>query len=301
MIRLLTLTMLAETLRIAMPYACAAVAGVWSERSGVVNIALEGVLLSSALGAASATLATGSPTVGILGGLAVGIAVSCTHALLVARYRVDAIVSGLALNILAASGTRFILRALYDSSSNSPSFAGFHFGPTGSTGAALLARVLLDPVTLLVLVAIGLTPWVLSRTRFGLRVRAVGENPVAAASVGIPVTRGRVLALAVSGAIGALGGIHLAFDQHRFESGMSGGRGFIALAAVIVSGWRAVGAATACLVFAVLEATQIVLQDQKTIPHEVVQMLPYLATVILLGALAGRSRAPAGLGKHATD
>lgn len=301
MSRLLSLTMLAETLRISMPYACAAVAGVWSERSGVVNIALEGVLLSSALGATAATLATGSPTAGIIGGIAVGVTISLVHALLVARYKVDAIVSGLALNILAASGTRFVLRALYDSSSNSPSFAGFHFGPTGASGAALLARVLLDPVTLLVVASIAITPWVLSRTRFGLRVRAAGENPVAAASVGINVTGVRLAALVVSGAIGALGGIHLAFDQHRFESGMSGGRGFIALAAVIVSGWRALGAALACLVFAVLEATQIVLQDQKLIPHEVVQMLPYVATLILLGAVAGRSRAPAGLGKHAED
>jgi simple sugar transport system permease protein len=161
--------------------------------------------------------------------------------------------------------------------------------------------VLLDPVTILAIAAIASTPWILSRTRFGLRVRAAGENPVAAASVGINVVGVRMAALIVSGAIGALGGVHLAYDQHRFESGMSGGRGFIALAAVIVSGWRALGAALACLVFAVLEATQIVLQDQKVIPHEVVQMLPYVATLVLLAAVAGRSRAPAGLGKHAED
>jgi general nucleoside transport system permease protein len=299
MSRLLSLTMVAETLRICVPYACAAVAGVWSERSGVVNIALEGVLLSSALGATAVTLSTGSPTMGIVGGIAVGVAISVAHALLVARYKIDAIVSGLALNILAASGTRFILRALYDSSSNSPSFAGFHFGPTGSSGAALLGRVLLDPVTLLAVAVIAVTPWILARTRFGLRVRAAGENPTAAASVGINVPGVRLAALVVSGLIGALGGIHLAYDQHRFESGMSGGRGFIALAAVIVSGWRALGAALACLVFAVLEATQIVLQDQNLIPHEIVQMLPYVATLLLLAALASRSRAPAGLGKHA--
>lgn len=296
---LLSLTLVAETIRMAVPYACAAVAGVWSERSGVVNIALEGVLLSSAFGAIAASLASQSPAVGIAGGLAVGIALSVAHAVLVARYQIDAIVSGIALNLLAASGTRFLLRAWYDSASNSPAIQGFQLGPTGSSGAAMLARTLLDPVTILAVIAIAVTPYVLMRTRFGLRVRAVGENPVAAASVGIDVVRVRTLALVVSGAIGALGGIHLAFDQHRFESGMSGGRGFIALAAVIVSGWRAAHAALACLVFAALEATQIVLQGQKTVPNEVVQMLPYVATLVILAAAAGRARAPAGLGRHA--
>lgn len=300
MSRIFTLTMLAETLRISVPYACAAAAGVWSERAGVVNIALEGVLLSSAFGAAAMTIATASPTAGIIAGVLTGIALSLLHGALAARYRVDAIVSGIAINLLAASGTRFLLRALYDSSSNSPSYAAFRIGPTGASGAALLARALLDPVTILAVLAIALTPLILHRTRFGLRLRACGENPEAAASVGINVVRTRLAALLVSGAVGALGGVHLTFDQHRFESGMSGGRGFIALAAVIVAGWRAWHAALACLVFAGLEATQILLQDQKAIPHELVQMLPYVATLVILGFAAGRSRAPAGLGKHET-
>ncbi len=300
MSRIFTLTMLAETLRISVPYACAAVAGVWSERAGVVNIALEGVLLSSAFGAAAMTIATGSPTAGILAGVLTGVALSLLHGVLAAQYRVDAIVSGIAMNLLAASGTRFLLRAFYDSSSNSPSYAAFGIGPTGASGMDLMARALLDPVMLLALAAVTVTPLVLYRTRFGLRVRACGENPVAAAAVGIRVVRVRLAALVVSGAIGALGGIHLTFDQHRFESGMSGGRGFIALAAVIVAGWRAWHAALACLAFAALEATQILLQDQRNIPHELVQMLPYVATLVILAFAAGRSRAPAGLGKHAT-
>jgi simple sugar transport system permease protein len=165
----------------------------------------------------------------------------------------------------------------------------------------MLARTLLDPVTLLAVLAVAVTPWVLFRTRFGLRVRAAGENPVAAASVGIPVVRVRLIALCVSGAVGALGGIHLAFDQHRFESGMSGGRGFIALAAVILAGWRPVRAALACLVFAALEATQILLQGQRKLPPEILQMLPYLATLVVLVLTAGKARAPAGLGQHATE
>lgn len=301
MSQLLSLTLVAETLRLSIPYACAALAGVWSERCGVVNIALEGVLLSSAFGTVVMTLATGSPVLGIVGGVLVGVLMSLGHGLLAAKFRVDAIVSGIAINLLAASGTRFLLRAWYDSASNSPAIAGFHLGPSGASGAAMLARALIDPVTLLAVAAIAVTPWLLHRTKFGLRVRAVGENPVAAAAVGVNVVRVRLLALAVSGAFGALGGIHLAMDQHRFESGMSGGRGFIALAAVILAGWRSVRAAAACVVFATLEATQILLQGQHLVPHELLQMLPYVATLLVLAIAAGRARGPAGLGKHAPE
>jgi ABC-type uncharacterized transport system permease subunit len=155
----------------------------------------------------------------------------------------------------------------------------------------------------LAIVATALTPFVLARTRFGLRARAAGENPVAAASVGIDVLRVRVLALAVSGAICGLGGVHLAFDQHRFESGMSSGRGFMALAAVVVSGWRAERAVVACLAFGALEALQIVLQDraQESAGAGLVQLLPYVATLVVLGFAAGRAAAPEGLGKHAEE
>jgi simple sugar transport system permease protein len=195
------------------------------------------------------------------------------------------------------------LRGLYDSASNSPSIDAFRFGPTGPSGAALLGRVVADPVTLLAAIAVVATPWILSRTRLGLRIRACGENPMAAASVGIDVTRVRTAALAISGAICALGGVHLAFDQHRFESGMSNGRGFIALAAVVVSGWRAGRAVAACVAFGALEALQIVLQDrtQGTPGGDLVQLLPYVATIFVLAFAAGRAAAPRGLGKHAAD
>ena len=130
-----------------------------------------------------------------------------------------------------------------------------------------------------------------------------GENPVAAASVGIDVSRVRIAALAVSGAICALGGVHLAFDQHRFESGMSSGRGFMALAAVVVSGWRAKRAVAACVAFGALEALQIILQDQaqRSAGAGLIQLLPYVATLVVLGFAAGRAAAPAGLGKHAEE
>jgi ABC-type uncharacterized transport system permease subunit len=298
-----SLTMLAETLRISAPYVCAAMGGIWAERSGVVQIGLEGVLLTSAFASVAAAHASGSAVVGLATGVAAGAMLSLCHALLVERAKVHAMVSGIALNLLAFAATRLALRGLYDSASNSPGIEGFRFGPVGASGGALLGRVFADPVTLAAIVVTAATPWLLYRTRFGLRVRAAGENPDALGAVGLSVTRVRCLALLLSGAACGLGGVHLAFDQHRFESGMSNGRGFIALAAVVVSGWRAGWAALACLAFGALEALQIVLQDRLRSSRggDLVQLLPYVATLLVLGFAAGRRSAPKGLGRSAAE
>jgi general nucleoside transport system permease protein len=296
----LSLTMLAETLRIAVPYACAAVAGIWAERSGILQIGLEGILLTSAFVAVAVAHGSGSAVLGLAAGAFAGAALSLFHAILVERGRVDAVISGIAQNLLAYAGTRMGLRGLFGSASNSPAIEGFRFGPSGASGAALLARVLCDPLTILAVAATVATPFVFARTRFGLRLRAAGENPEAAAAAGVSVPRVRYAALLVSGAICALGGVHLAFDQHRFESGMSNGRGFIALGAVVVSGWRAERAVLACIAFGALEALQIVLQDQARLRAgaDLIQLLPYVATLLVLGFAAGRAKAPRGLGKH---
>jgi simple sugar transport system permease protein len=244
----------------------------------------------------------------VAAGVLVGAAVGAVHALVVVRGRVDAIVSGIAINLAAAGGTRFVLRALYDSSSNSPPVQGFRSTLLeGAGGGALLARTLVDPLTLVTALLVAATAWTLMRTRFGLRVRACGEDPAAAASVGVDVTRVRLWAVALGGAVCGLGGVALAYDQHQFQSGMSGGRGFIALAAVILSGWRPGRAAAACLAFAALDAAQILVQDQaRAASAYVAQMLPYLATLLALWAIARRrgrgaiaGRPPAALGKPA--
>lgn len=294
-------TMLAETLRIAVPYACAAVGGVWAERSGIIHIGLEGVLLSGGFCAVAVALATGSPMAGIAAGMAIGVVLSALHAWLVEHTRIDAVVGGIALNLLAYSGTRLCLRALYDSASNSPSIEGFAWGPQGNASWQLLLRVLCDPVSLLAAVAVLGSGWVLKNTRFGLRIRACGENPKACLAMGINVKRTRIYALCISGSICALGGAHLAFDQHRFESGMSGGRGFIALAAVVLSGWRSGRAALACIAFGFLEALQIVLQDMggQSSGSTLIQLLPFVATLLVLSLGIGRSAAPQGLGQRA--
>jgi general nucleoside transport system permease protein len=306
-------TLLAQTLRMMVPYGCAALGGVWSERSGVVNIALEGILLSSGLAAVAGHVATGSAVWGVAFGIAAGASVAAVHALAV-RARVDAIVSGIALNIAAAGGTRFLLRALYGSSSNSPSVAGFSSALfEGTSGAALLARTVTDPLWIMGGLSTAGTAWLLYRTRFGLHVRACGESPHAAKSVGLDTGALRLVAVSLGGAICGIGGAALAYDQHQFQSGMSGGRGFIALAAVIVSGWRPGRAVLACAVFAALDAVQIVLQGETRVPHDLLQAIPYVATLfalVLMGRrmgrrggspFAGAGGPPAALGKTVTE
>jgi ABC-type uncharacterized transport system permease subunit len=284
MSRLLSLAFLAQSLRIALPYLAASMGGVWSERAGVVNVALEGTMLAAGLFAIAGTTLLGSAWLGLLCALLAGVALQLLHGVAVLRGRANAIVSGFAINLLAAGGTRFLLRALYDSSSNSPA----------------VPRVVSPLVmnALVVVVVLG-SILALARTTFGLRVRAVGEHPEAAESAGVSVLRTRLFALVVAGVCAGLSGAWLAFDQHQFVSGMSGGRGFIALAAVVVSGWRPGRAAVFCLLFGAAEAAQIVLQDQRAVPHQLVQMLPYVATLLALAGLVGRTRPPAALGKDA--
>jgi simple sugar transport system permease protein len=294
-------TMVAQTVRMTVPYACAGLGGVLSERSGVVNIALEGIMLASALMAVVAAGATGSMVTGAAFGVATGAVVGLVHAVLVVRGRIDAIVSGLAINLIVAGGTRVLLRALYGSSSNSPSLRGVS-GLRDGGDAGLFARTVLDPFVILTVLSTATIAWALTRTRFGLRLRACGEDPSAADAVGVDVTLTRMLAVTLGGAICGLGGTALALELHQFQAGMTGGRGFIALAAVIVSGWRPWRALGACLAFAALDALQIVLQNQTRVPSQVFAVLPFAATLIALVAVSrraqGSARPPAGLGKH---
>jgi general nucleoside transport system permease protein len=290
--RFLSLAFVAQSVRIALPYLAASMGGIWSERSGVPNVALEGTILVAALGTVAGTTATHSPIAGLCIGILSGVALQLTHAAAVLYGRANAIVSGLALNLLASGGTRFLLRAFYDSSSNSPAIPSL----TISRGSLVVAT-LVDPMTWLVVALVLATVLGLDRSKVGLRVRAVGEHPEAAESVGVSVRRTRVLALLLAGATAALAGAWLAFDQHQFSSGMSGGRGFIALAIVIISGWRPLPAAGFALLFGAAEAAQIALQDQRAVAHQVVQALPYLLTLAVLVSARTNSRPPAALGK----
>jgi simple sugar transport system permease protein len=272
----------------------AAAGGVVCEKSGVVNIGLEGILLGSGFASVAFALATGSPALGVLGGLAAGAALGLVHGVLSAKLRVDAIVSGVALNLAAAGGTRFLLRGWFGSSSNSPSIPALVALPGGA-----FARTLLDPLFILSALSVLALSYVLRRTRFGLDVRAAGEDPVAAHALGVQVVRTRVLAVTLGSAMCALGGVALSYDQHQFQSGMSGGRGFIALAAVILSRWRPLLAVLLCLGFASLDAAGIVLENSTHLPPDALAMLPFVATLASLFFVKRGHFAPSGISKHA--
>jgi simple sugar transport system permease protein len=295
------------TLRIAAPYVWAAIGGWWSERAGIVNLALEGMLLHGALatvlvahwleaaGAAPAAAAwAGVAAAATAGALTGGI-----HAFAAVRARGDPITSGLAINLLALGATELVLTLVFGSASNSARIGGLEPWPLPGLVAWGPTRVLLcTPLVFLALVAVLGSDAVARRTRFGLRLHAAGELPRAVAAAGVSVARVRVGALLVSGALAGLGGAWLALDQHQFTAGMSNGRGFIALAALIFGKWTPFGAAAACLLFGAAEAVQIQLQARGGgVPTQLVQMLPYVVTLVALVGVVGRARPPAALGR----
>ncbi len=290
---MIVLAFLAQTLRIAIPYLFAASGGVISERSGLIGLGLEGYMLGGAFCGAVASYYSGSPWVGLLGAVAGGAALALLYALTAIRFRADQVVVGIAVNLLVTGATRFFLRLAFHSSANSPRVPGFGAEQSG-TGLASLAR---NPLIWLGILAIAVMAWLLYRTPYGLRVRAAGEHPEAALSVGVPVDRVRYVAAALSGMLAALGGAYLALDQHQFSAEMTAGRGFIALAATIFGRWDPFRAALACLFFAAAETLQIQLQGAQVIPSQFVEMIPYALTIVALAGVVGRAVPPAALGK----
>ncbi len=287
------LAFLAQTLRIAIPYLFASAGGVMSERAGLIGLTLEGYMLGGAFCAALGSYYGASAWTGVLAGAAGGVALALLYAVSAIRFRADQVVVGIAVNLLVIGMTRFFLRLAFDSSSNSPRVHGFGTEQSG-TGFGAMAS---NPLVWMGAVCMVIVAWLLYRTPFGLRVRAVGEHPAAATSVGISVPRIRYLSVALSGLLAGLGGAYLALDQHQFTAEMTAGRGFIALAATIFGRWDPARAALACLFFAAAETLQIQLQGTQVIASQFVEMIPYVLTIVALAGVVGRAVPPAALGK----
>jgi simple sugar transport system permease protein len=297
----------ASTLRIAVPYVLAALGGFYSERAGVINIALEGMLLNGAFACVLAASAgenaglsgTQAAWLGVAAAAAAGAATGALHAIVCVRFGADQIVSGLGINLLAAGATKFLLTVVFGSAANSSRVEGIPSWSLPLLSDWSVSRVLFcTPLVLLTLVAVVVSVLVARRTAFGLRLHAVGEHPEAARSLGVHVVRLRFLGVLISGALAGLGGAWLALEQHQFTAGMSSGRGFIALAALIFGKWTPHGAAAACLLFGLAEATQIRLQGGALpVPSQFLQTLPYVVTMVALAGVIGRARPPASLGK----
>ncbi len=308
--------MIASTLRLSTPLIFCALAGLLSERSGVVDIGLEGKMLFAAFAAGAAGAVYGSTTLALLAAMLVATALSWLHGLACVSHRGDQVVSGVALNIVAAGMTVVLGIAWFAQGGQTPPVsAGVRItalfpGTAGSLqGVPLLGPILAHALlghNALVYLALLLVPaiwWLLFRTRFGLRLRAVGENPQMVDAAGVSVQRLRYTALTLNGMLCGLAGSYLVLAQSAsFSQNMTAGRGFMALAALIFGRWHPLGALWACLLFGFLDAAAIRLQGVKfaaigEVPVQVIQALPYVLTVVLLAGFIGKAVAPKALGK----
>lgn len=277
------IALLFSMIRLATPLLLAALGGLYSERSGVINIGLEGMMLAGAFTAAVVTHFAGNPWVGLLAAIAVGAAVAFVHAFVCIQCKADQVVSGTAINILFLALPALLSGAMFQSTGATPQIPQQNLMPL----APIIFAFAMVPITW----------YVLSATPFGLRLRAVGENPEAADTAGIRVLAMRYKGVLISGMLAAIGGAYLSIGQSSlFTRNMTAGRGFIALAALIFGKWRPVQTMLACLLFGLAEAVSIQMQGVVQIPVEFIQMVPYVLTIVVLAGFIGRSRPPRALG-----
>ncbi|MBM3523005.1 MAG: ABC transporter permease [Alphaproteobacteria bacterium] len=311
----LIVSMSASTIRVAAPLILAALAGLFSERAGVVNIALEGKMLGAAFAAAATAAITGSAWLALAAGIGVALALSTVHGVASITYAGNQMVSGMAINVVAAGLSAVLAHAWFRQGGRTPLLPdAARFGPVELPLAATLKPVpILGPLyadvlgghNILVYVtfaAIPLVAYVVAKTRFGLRLRAVGQNPSAVDTAGISVERTRYAALAVTGLLTGIAGTYLSIAHGAgFQPDMTAGKGFLALAALIFGKWKPWPAVWACLLFAFTDALQIRLQGVAlpivgVVPIQAIQALPYILTVLLLAGFVGKAVAPKAIG-----
>lgn len=289
MTEIFTIALIWSTIRLSTPLVLAAIGGMFSERSGVINIALEGMMLAGAFTAAAVTYARGNPFEGLVAGMLAGMLIAAIHAVACIRYQADQVVTGTAINILMIGVPGFLSGAFFLSSGSTPQ----------------IPKEQLIPYTP-IWIACALVPiawYVLYKTPFGLRIRSVGENPEAADAAGVRVDRMRYAGVLLSGLLAGIGGAYLSIGQSSlFTRNMTSGRGFIALAALIFGKWRPVQTMLACLLFGFTEAVTIQMQgvvklpSGDDIPVQFIQMVPYILTIVVLAGFIGSSRPPRALG-----
>jgi len=290
-------------LSLSVPLIFAALGGLLSERAGVINLALEGMMLFGAFVGVAVSWWTGSPWLGVAGALFVGGLLGLIHAWFSVTVRANQIVSATAINLFAAGLTAALIPAIWSSSGSSDAVNSF--GPTSIPilrDLPWIGPIFVD-LNAFDYCALLLAPllWVmLYRTSFGLRLRSCGESASAAASVGVNVIRIRYQAVVLSGVLAAAGGVYLSLSElERFQRNMINGRGFLALAALIFGRWRPLPAVGACLLFGMADAYQLRAQTRGiAVPTEVLQALPYLIGLAALALVVGRrAAAPAGIGQ----
>jgi general nucleoside transport system permease protein len=293
---------LTATFRAAVPVAFAALGAAIAERSGVYNVGLEGSMLMGAFGAAAGTFLTGSPYYGALIGCSLGTALGLLQALLTVSLRSDQLVAGIAVNLFCAGITAFLSRLVFGSKQDATTLPGFEPLPIpGLSSIPVLGPSLFsqDILAYLLMVMTLVASFVLYRTHAGLALRVTGENPKAADSAGVPVQKVRAIAVVISSALAATGGAHLVLAQiHVFAENMGGGRGFLALAIVILGRWHPMLVLLAAVFFGLCDALQLSLQfSHPEVPYQLFLMLPYIASIVALVGFKGRVRAPEAVGQ----
>lgn len=309
------LSLLDSTIRLAVPLVLAALAGLYSERAGVIDIGLEGKMLTAAFAAAATAALTGSAWLGLFAALAASAFLSAVHGFACIAQRGNQVVSGMAINTIALGLTAVLASAWFGLGGRTPNldgaarFSEITLPLAGSlAGVPLIGPVYVDLVSghnLLVYLAFALVPltaWVVYRTRFGLRLRAVGENPAAVDTAGISVPALRYRAVLVTGLLCGIAGAYLSTAQGAaFQENMTAGKGYLALAALILGKWRPWPTLAACLLFAAADALQARLQGVPIpgigiVPVQLIEALPYIVTVVLLAGFVGRANPPKALG-----
>jgi simple sugar transport system permease protein len=301
---IINLSLLASMIRLSTPLILAALGGLYSERGGVINIALEGIMLAGAFTAASVTVFTQNPWIGLLSAALAGLLVALVHAIASIQFKADQVVVGTAINILFLGVPALVSGALFESTGSTPQLPREQTLPDWNIpliGDLPVLSQLLSGHKPIVYIALALVPvsyYVLFRTRFGLRLRAVGENPEAADTAGVSVSAVRYTGVLLSGVLAGIGGAYLSIGQNSlFTRNMTAGRGFIALAALIFGKWHPVGAFLACLLFGIAEAVSIRMQGVVDIPVQMIQIIPYVLTLVVLAGFIGRAIPPRAIGR----
>ena len=312
---LLGALLIAATARGAAPLVLAALGGLFAERSGVVDIGIEGKMLGAAFASAATAAVSGSVWIGLVAGIAASIALALAHGYACITHHGNQVVSGMALNITVSGLTAVLGNAWFAQGGQTPALgAGARFTPlqlpgvdalASLPGVGLLYREVVSGHNVLVYaaaIAVPVVAWLVYRTRFGLRLRAVGESPGAVDTAGISVAGTRYRALVIGGVLCGLAGAYLSIAHNAsFIRDMSAGKGYLALAALIFGHWRPGPTLGACLLFALADALQTRLQGTPRpfvgiVPVQLIQALPYVLTVALLAGFVGRAMAPRAIG-----